>query len=261
MQRLLVYRCAYRLYGRSGGVCEVDARLPGKQTPAAEKILRCFRFTEFELPEQELKHWKATENPGRCESAMPPTSNFKVMFTARCWTRCICTTNMCCRLVTILDEDPTPTGLGVREMGKSRTKAYGRCGNAGTFLCIRSDELGALDRGVHWGQAFAAIRPREMDWVSGQNLLKVMTKGWNRSGGRLRNFMGVKIGRFGADHAAGFFYDASDPRMVSTIKAIMKSPKEGGWSATDCCTGIRRIRGSTVCRVKKEHSTCARSGW
>ena len=29
-----------------------------------------------------------------------------------------------------------------------------------------------------------------------------------------------------------FFMSPSDPRMLSTIKAILKNPKEGGWSAT-----------------------------
>jgi GH15 family glucan-1,4-alpha-glucosidase len=88
----------------------------------------------------------------------------------------------------------------------------------------------ALDRGLRLAEKRALPAPRAK-WMEERDRIyeEVMTKGWNAKLGAFTQFYGSE------DLDASllimplvFFLAPSDPRMVSTINAILKNPREGG---------------------------------
>src|SRR5258707_3723674 len=88
----------------------------------------------------------------------------------------------------------------------------------------------ALDRGIRLAdkRSFPANRER---WMGERDKIyeEVMSRGWSEKGRAFAQFHGSE----GLDASVlimplVFFMAPSDPRMVNTIKAILKSPKEGG---------------------------------
>jgi Glucoamylase and related glycosyl hydrolases len=88
----------------------------------------------------------------------------------------------------------------------------------------------ALDRGLRLAEKRALPAPRAK-WMQERDRIyeEVMTKGWNAKLGAFTQFYGSE------DLDASllimplvFFMAPSDPRMVSTINAILKNPREGG---------------------------------
>jgi GH15 family glucan-1,4-alpha-glucosidase len=88
----------------------------------------------------------------------------------------------------------------------------------------------ALDRGIRLAdkRAFPGNRSK---WIQERDKIyeEVMTKGWNEKRQAFTQYYGSN------DLDASllimpmvFFMSASDPRMISTVDAIMKSPQEGG---------------------------------
>lgn len=88
----------------------------------------------------------------------------------------------------------------------------------------------ALDRGVRLAYKRALPANRER-WKTERDRIyeEVMTKGWNEKRGAFTQF-------YGSDDLDAsllimplvFFMAPSDPRMISTIDAILKNPKDGG---------------------------------
>jgi GH15 family glucan-1,4-alpha-glucosidase len=88
----------------------------------------------------------------------------------------------------------------------------------------------ALDRGIRLAdkRAFPADRTK---WISERDRIyeEVMTRGWNEKRRAFTQY-------YGSDDLDAsllimplvFFMVASDPRMISTIDAIMKGPRDGG---------------------------------
>jgi len=88
----------------------------------------------------------------------------------------------------------------------------------------------ALDRGIRLAdkRAFPGDRSK---WIQERDKIyeEVMTKGWNEKRQAFTQY-------YGSDDLDAsllimpmvFFMSASDPRMISTVDAIMKSPQEGG---------------------------------
>ncbi len=88
----------------------------------------------------------------------------------------------------------------------------------------------ALDRGIRLAdkRAFPADRAK---WIRERDRIyaEVMTRGWNEKRSAFTQF-------YGSDDLDAsllimplvFFMAATDPRMISTIDAIMKSPRDGG---------------------------------
>ena len=90
---------------------------------------------------------------------------------------------------------------------------------------------------------------------------EVMTQGWNEKRNSFTQFYGSE------DLDASllimplvFFMAPTDPRMLSTIDAILESPSQGGLSATAWCIAIRRIPVLTDSRARKVLLTCAPFG-
>jgi GH15 family glucan-1,4-alpha-glucosidase len=88
----------------------------------------------------------------------------------------------------------------------------------------------ALDRGIRLAEKRALPCGRER-WKTERDRIyeEIMTRGWNKERGAFTQFYGSN------DLDASllimplvFFMAPSDPRMISTIDAIMKSPREGG---------------------------------
>jgi GH15 family glucan-1,4-alpha-glucosidase len=88
----------------------------------------------------------------------------------------------------------------------------------------------ALDRGIRLAEKRALPANREK-WIRERDRIyeEVMTRGWNEKRGAFTQFYGSE------DLDASllimplvFFMVATDPRMVSTVNEIMKSPKDGG---------------------------------
>ncbi len=88
----------------------------------------------------------------------------------------------------------------------------------------------AVDRALR----LAAKRSFPADWngwtsVRDEIYETIMKRGWNSSARRVRSAAGRR--RAGCVHAfdaAGFFRSPTDPRMLRTIDAINRSPREGG---------------------------------
>ncbi len=88
----------------------------------------------------------------------------------------------------------------------------------------------ALDRGLRLAEKRALPAPREKWMLERDNIYEeVMTKGWNPKRNAFTQFYGSE------DLDASllimplvFFMAPSDPRMLGTIDAIMKNPREGG---------------------------------
>ena len=88
----------------------------------------------------------------------------------------------------------------------------------------------ALDRGLRLADKRALPAPRAK-WMQERDRIyeEVMSKGWNAKLGAFTQF-------YGSDDLDAsllimplvFFMAPSDPRMVSTINAILKNPREGG---------------------------------
>jgi GH15 family glucan-1,4-alpha-glucosidase len=88
----------------------------------------------------------------------------------------------------------------------------------------------ALDRGIRLAdkRSFPANRER---WIGERDKIyeEVMTKGWNEKRKAFTQFYGSEdLDASVLMMPLVFFMAPSDPRMLNTIKAILRSPKEGG---------------------------------
>ena len=88
----------------------------------------------------------------------------------------------------------------------------------------------ALDRGIRLvdKRSFPANRER---WIGERDKIyeEVMTKGWNEKRQAFTQYYGSEdLDASVLIMPLVFFMTPSDPRMLTTIKAIMKNPKEGG---------------------------------
>src|ERR1700757_1997293 len=88
----------------------------------------------------------------------------------------------------------------------------------------------ALDRGIRLAdkRSFPANRDR---WTHDRDAIyeEVMKRGWSEKRQAFTQFYGSEdLDASVLIMPLVFFMAPSDPRMVSTIKAIMKNPKEGG---------------------------------
>ena len=123
----------------------------------------------------------------------------------------------------------------------------------------------ALDRGIRLADKRALPADRAK-WIRERDRIyeEVMTrrKDGTRSANHLHQFYGSE------DLDASllimplvFFMAPTDPRMLSTVNAILETPVTGAWSATASCIAIRRIPGLTDSRARKVLLTCAPFGW
>jgi len=88
----------------------------------------------------------------------------------------------------------------------------------------------ALDRGIRLAdkRSFPSNRER---WIAERDKIydEIMARGWNEKRKAFTQFYGSEdLDASVLIMPLVFFMAPSDPRMLSTIRAIMKSPKEGG---------------------------------
>ena len=120
----------------------------------------------------------------------------------------------------------------------------------------------ALDRGIRLADK-RALPANRAKWLQARDCIyeEVMSHGWSQKRGAFTQFYGSE------DLDASllimplvFFMAPNDPRMLSTMAAILESPRNGGLVSDSLVTVIRRNPALTDFRVRKALSTCARSG-
>jgi GH15 family glucan-1,4-alpha-glucosidase len=199
---------------------------PGEKIPAMFSI-----YGNPELPEQELKHWEGYKKSrpvrigndaykqyqsdiyGELMDSLYLYNKYVLPISYEFWTR------IRHRLDWVSENWQNPDE-GIWEMRNRREH----------FVYSKLMNWVALDRGVRLAdkRSFPANRER---WIRDRDKIyeEVMTRGWNEKQRAFTQF-------YGSDDLDAsvllmplvFFMAPSDPRMVSTIKAILKSPKEGG---------------------------------
>jgi len=97
--------------------------------------------------------------------------------------------------------------------------------NREEHLLFEADELVALIAACDWRTSVRCHQTAKMD-CERDKIYEEVIRRWNEKRRRFTQFMGVKIWTLRCDHARGIFHDAQRSRMVSTIKAIMKSRKK-----------------------------------
>ena len=88
----------------------------------------------------------------------------------------------------------------------------------------------ALDRGIRLAEKRSFPSNRDK-WIAERDKIyeEVMTKGWNEKRKAFTQFYGSQdLDASALIMPLVFFMTPSDPRMVNTIKAMLKNPKEGG---------------------------------
>jgi len=120
----------------------------------------------------------------------------------------------------------------------------------------------ALDRGLRLADKRALPADRGK-WMRERDKIyeEVMTKGWNEKRHAFTQFYGSE------DLDASllimplvFFMAPTDPRMIGTIDAILKNPRDGGLLSDSLYIAIRRNPALTDSRARKALSTCALFG-
>jgi GH15 family glucan-1,4-alpha-glucosidase len=203
-----------------------------KHTPEAEKIPAMFSiYGNPELPEQELKHWEGYKKSGpvrignaaykQCQSdvygelldSLYLYNKYVLPIGYDFWTR------IRHRMDWVCDNWKNPDE-GIWEMRNRQEH----------FVYSKLMNWVALDRGVRLADKRSLPADRER-WIGERDKIyeEVMTKGWNEKRRAFTQFYGSEdLDASVLIMPLVFFMTPSDPRMVSTIKAIMKSPKEGG---------------------------------
>jgi len=203
-----------------------------KHTRPGEKIPSLFSiYGNPELPEQELKHWEGYKKSrpvrigndaykqyqsdiyGELMDSLYLYNKYVLPISYDFWTRIRHQLDWVCENWQNPDE-------GIWEMRNRQEH----------FVYSKLMNWAALDRGIRLAdkRSFPANRER---WIRDRDKIyeEVMTRGWSEKRRAFTQFYGSE------DLDASvllmplvFFMAPSDPRMVNTIKAILKSPKEGG---------------------------------
>ena len=203
-----------------------------KYTRAGEKIPAMFSIHgNPELPEQELKHWEGYKKSspvrigndaykqyqsdiyGELMDSLYLYNKYVLPISYDFWTK------IQQRLDWVCENWQTPDE-GIWEMRNRQEH----------FVYSKLMNWVALDRGIRLAdkRSFPANRER---WMGERDKIyeEVMRRGWSAKRWAFTQFYGSE------DLDASvllmplvFFMAPSDPRMVNTIKAILKSPKEGG---------------------------------
>jgi len=205
---------------------------PAKQTPAAEKIPAMFSiYGNSELPEQELKHWEGYRKSGPVRIGNGAYKQFQsdvygeVLDSLYLYNKYVLPigydfwTRIRHRLDWVCEKWKEPDE-GIWEMRNRQEH----------FVYSKLMNWVALDRGVRLADKRSLPADRER-WIGERDKIyeEVMTKGWNEKRRAFTQFYGSEdLDASVLIMPLVFFMTPSDPRMVSTIKAIMKSPKEGG---------------------------------
>lgn len=93
----------------------------------------------------------------------------------------------------------------------------------------------AIDRGVRLAEKRSLPCPRKAEWIKARDELyeEIMTKGWNKE----KQFFGQSYEDLEVLDASllvmplVFFAAPTEPRFLSTLKQILKSPEKGGLTA------------------------------
>jgi GH15 family glucan-1,4-alpha-glucosidase len=203
-----------------------------KHTPAAEKIPAMFSiYGNAELPEQELQHWEGYKKSGPVRIGNAAYKQFQsdiygeVLDSLYLYNKYVLPigydfwTRIRHRLDWVCEKWKEPDE-GIWEMRNRQEH----------FVYSKLMNWVALDRGVRLADKRSLPSDRDK-WIRERDKIyeEVMTKGWNEKRRAFTQFYGSE------DLDASllimplvFFMTPSDPRMLSTLKAIMKSPKEGG---------------------------------
>jgi GH15 family glucan-1,4-alpha-glucosidase len=203
-----------------------------KHTPATEKMPAMFSIHGApELPEQELKHWEGYKKSGPVRIGNAAYKQFQsdvygeVLDSLYLYNKYVLPigydfwTRIRHRLDWVCEKWKEPDE-GIWEM---RNRAE-------HFVYSKLMNWVALDRGVRLADKRSLPADRER-WIGERDKIyeEVMTKGWNEKRRAFTQFYGSEdLDASVLIMPLVFFMTPSDPRMVSTIKAIMKSPKEGG---------------------------------
>lgn len=203
-----------------------------KHAGAGEKIPPVFSiYGDRELPEYELKHWEGYKKSGPVRIGNAAYRQFQndvygelldslylynkyvLPIAYDFWMR------IRHRLDWVCDSWQNPDE-GIWEM-RNREEH---------FVYSKLMNWVALDRGIRLAdkRSFPADRER---WIGERDKIyeEVMTKGWNEKRKAFTQFYGSEdLDASVLIMPLVFFMSPSDPRMVSTIHAILKNPKEGG---------------------------------
>jgi GH15 family glucan-1,4-alpha-glucosidase len=203
-----------------------------KHSHAGEKIPAMFSiYGNSELPEQELKHWEGYKKSspvrigngaykqyqsdiyGELLDSLYLYNKYVMPISYDFWTR------IRHRLDWVCDNWQKPDE-GIWEMRNRQEH----------FVYSKLMNWVALDRGARLAdkRSFPANRER---WVNERDKIyeEVMTKGWNEKRKTFTQFYGSEdLDASVLIMPLVFFMTPNDPRMVNTIRAILKSPKEGG---------------------------------
>ena len=203
-----------------------------KHTQAGEKLPSLFSiYGNSELPEQELTHWEGYKKSrpvrigndackqyqsdiyGELMDSLYLYNKYVLPIPYDFWTRIRDRLDWICENWQKPDE-------GIWEMRNRQEH----------FVYSKLMNWVALDRGVRLAdkRSFPSNRER---WLNDRDTIyeEVMTRGWNEKRRAFTQFYGSEdLDASVLIMPLVFFMAPSDPRMLSTIRAIMKSPKEGG---------------------------------
>jgi GH15 family glucan-1,4-alpha-glucosidase len=203
-----------------------------KHTPAAEKIPAMFSiYGNAELPEQELQHWEGYKKSGPVRIGNAAYKQFQsdiygeVLDSLYLYNKYVLPigydfwTRIRHRLDWVCEKWKEPDE-GIWEMRNRQEH----------FVYSKLMNWVALDRGVRLADKRSLPSDRDK-WIRERDKIyeEVMTKGWNEKRRAFTQFYGSEdLDASVLIMPLVFFMTPSDPRMLSTLKAIMKSPKEGG---------------------------------
>ena len=199
---------------------------PGEKIPAMFSI-----YGNPELPEQELKHWEGYKKSSPVRIGNDAYKQFQsdiygeLMDSLYLYNKYVLPisydfwTEIRHRLDWVCENWKNPDE-GIWEMRNRQEH----------FVYSKLMNWVALDRGVRLAdkRSFPADRER---WMRDRDKIyeEVMTRGWNEKRRAFTQFYGSEdLDASVLIMPLVFFMAPSDPRMVNTIKAIMKKPKEGG---------------------------------
>jgi GH15 family glucan-1,4-alpha-glucosidase len=204
----------------------------GKYTRAGEKIPAMFSiYGNPELPEQELKHWEGYKKSSPVRIGNDAYKQFQsdiygeLMDSLYLYNKYVLPisydfwTTIRHRLDWLCENWQNPDE-GIWEMRNRQEH----------FVYSKLMNWVALDRGIRLAdkRSFPANRER---WIHDRDKIyeEVMTRGWNEKRRAFTQFYGSEdLDASVLIMPLVFFMAPSDPRMVRTIKTILKSPKEGG---------------------------------
>jgi GH15 family glucan-1,4-alpha-glucosidase len=204
----------------------------GKYTRSGEKIPAMFSIHgNPELPEQELKHWEGYKKSSPVRIGNDAYKQFQsdiygeLMDSLYLYNKYVLPisydfwSSIQERLDWVCDNWQEPDE-GIWEMRNRQEH----------FVYSKLMNWVALDRGIRLAdkRSFPANRER---WIRDRDKIyeEVMKRGWNEKRRAFTQFYGSEdLDASVLIMPLVFFMAPSDPRMVRTIKTILKSPKEGG---------------------------------